>query len=228
MKKGKKGRKLVHVPEVKGANLGKARMIMRAWQEKAIKILNIEAVQFLFIAISIGIIHAIMFVLPVITWIPNIDDANAFLKTLWQIHASVLGIAIIVITIIITVIANEKDRTRTWKLYVKKTKFIHIIWFNLLAILSEGLASLQTYRAISPISVSDRAGNLIISEGALLTISILLTAWLLTVTVKFLDDDYIEDLEEKRIIRLMPNAVAEDMQRIEKYMADLKSRSNGN
>lgn len=198
---------------------------MRAWQEKVITILRREPIQFLYVFIFVAVIHSIAFIIPVTPWLPNADDANSFLKTLWQIHASIVGIVIIVITIIITVIANEKDRTRTWKLYIERTKFIHIVWFNLIAILSEGLALLQTYRVTSPIFLSDRAGNLIISEGILLVVSILLTAMLVIITVKFLDDDYIEDLAEKRIISLMPYAVTKDMERIQKIPSRFEEQS---
>jgi predicted permease len=200
---------------------------MNVWQEKTINILKRDLIQFLFIGIFIAIIHITAFMLPIATYLPDIDDGNSFLKVIWQIHASILGISIVVLTIIITVIANDNDRTRTWYLYIRKTKFIHIIWFNLLAILSEGLASLQTYRVINPIFLSDKAGNLIISEGFLLAVSILITAFLFTVTVKFLDEDYVEELAEKRIVHLIPDAVEKDIQRIEEIRSGLKAKKSG-
>ena len=85
--------------------------------------------QFLFIAIGIGAIQISAFIFPTLQWLPSLHEANAFLKTLWQVHASILGVTVIVVTIIITVIANEKDRTRTWKLYNDKTKFVGSVTF---------------------------------------------------------------------------------------------------
>ncbi len=184
--------------------------------------------QFLLIAIGVGAVQTSAFLFPALRWLPSPNEANAFLKTLWQVHASILGVTVIVVTIIITVIANEKDRTRTWKLYSDKTKFVPVVWFNLLAIASEGLAMLQTSKAINPLFLSDRAGNLILSEGILLIGSIAIAAMLFTVTVKFLDDDYIEDLAEKRIVRLMPAAVGDNIKHIQEVLSQLRSKTNGN
>jgi magnesium-transporting ATPase (P-type) len=184
--------------------------------------------QFLLIAIGVGVVQTSAFMIPALQWLPSQHEANAFLKTLWQVHASILGVTVIVVTIIITVIANEKDRTRTWKLYSDKTKFVPVIWFNLLAIASEGLALLQTSQATNPLFFSDKVGNLILSEGILLIISIVIAIMLFTVTVRFLDDDYIEDLAEKRIVRAMPAAVEDNIKHIQEFISKLRNKTNGN
>lgn len=184
--------------------------------------------QFLLIAIGVGAVQISAFIFPTLQWLPSLHEANAFLKTLWQVHASILGVTVIVVTIIITVIANEKDRTRTWKLYTDKTKFVPAIWFNLLAIVSEGLALLQTSPVTSPLFSPDKVGNLILSEGILLILSVIIAAMLFTVTVKFLDDDYVEDLAEKRIVRAMPAAVEDNIKHIQDFLSQLRDKTNGN
>ena len=182
----------------------------------------------LLIAIAVGAIQMSVFFLPKLQCLPGAGNADTFLRTLWQVHASILGVTVIVVTIIITVIANEKDRTRTWKLYNDKTKFVPVVWFNLLAIVSEGLALLQTSQVTNPLFFSDKAGNLILSEGVLLIISIILAAMLFTVTVKFLDDDYVEDLAEKRIVRAMPAAFEDNIKHIHEVISQLRNKTNGN
>ena len=184
--------------------------------------------QFLLIAIAVGAVQMSAFMIPTFQWLPSPIEADSFLKTLWQVHASILGVTIIVVTIIITVIANEKDRTRTWKLYTDKTKFVPVIWFNLLAIVSEGFALLQATQATNPLFSSDKVGNLILSEGVLLIISIIIAAMLFTVTVKFLDDDYVEDLAEKRIVRAMPAAFEDNIKHIHEVISQLRNKTNGN
>lgn len=183
------------------------------------------ATRFLLVAASVVAVHTAAFLIPQSNWLPRVDDTNSFLKALWQVHASVLAVTVVVVTIIITVIANEKDRTRTWKLYAEKTWFVPIVWFNLGAVVSEGLASLQTRTVSTPLFSSDRVGNLILSEGFLFVLSVLLAARLFTVTVRFLDDDYVEDLAEGRIARSMPGAVSRDLGRIQQTVARL---SGGN
>jgi hypothetical protein len=197
------------------------------WQSFKAAIYREGILQFLLIAIVIGAVQISAFILPSIQWLPSLHEANAFLNTLWQVHASILGVTVVVVTIIITVIANEKDRTRTWKLYTDKTKFIPAIWFNLLAIVSEGLALLQTNPVKSPLFFSDKVGNLILSEGVLLIISIIIAIMLFTVTVRFLDDDYVEDLAEKRIVHAMPVAVEDNIKHIQAVISQLRDKANG-
>ena len=199
-----------------------------AYQNMMVSIRSKGLLQFLLIAIGVGVVQMSAFILPKIQYLPSADNADTFLRTLWQVHASILGVTVIVVTIIITVIANEKDRTRTWKLYAEKTKFVPIVWFNLLAIISEGLALLQTGLVTGPLSSSDKVGNLILSEGILLILSVIIAAILFTITVKFLDDDYVEDLAEKRIVRAMPAAVEDNIKHIQEYLSQLGKKTNGN
>lgn len=199
----------------------------KSWQNAKTAILKEGPLQFLLIAIAVGAVQMSAFLIPAFQWLPEINETDSFLKVLWQVHASILGVTVVVVTIIITVIANEKDRTRTWKLYAEKTKFVPVICFNLLAIISEGLASLQASHAASPIFSSDKIGNLILSEGILLISSIVMAAMLFTVTVRFLDDDYVEDLAEKRIMRAIPGAVEQDLKRIQELVSRLRGGVNG-
>jgi hypothetical protein len=177
-------------------------------------------VHFCLVALLVAAVQTVALLIPGLSWLPQAGDADSLIKVLWQVHASVLGVTVVVVTIIITVIANEKDRTRTWKLYADHTWFVPILWFNLLAILSEGASLLQIPHA-------SKSGNLIGSEGLLFTLSIMSAAWLFTVTFKFLDDDYVEDLAERRIIRAMPEAVEHDIIRLQEHLRSLRGSSDG-
>ncbi|APH13022.1 hypothetical protein ASJ33_07570 [Dehalococcoides mccartyi] len=72
-----------------------------------------SSLQFLFIATVIAIVQFIVCLSPSITRFPAIVGANPFLKALWQVHASILSMIVVVITIIIPVIVNEENRTHT-------------------------------------------------------------------------------------------------------------------
>lgn len=181
----------------------------------------------LLLAFVVFIFQGLAFLAPAFSWLPGTNDAESWLKTLWQVHASILGVTVIVVTIIVTVIANEKDRNRTWKLYAQKAKFLQIIWFNLFAVVSEGLAVLQTYRTQIPLIASDKLSNLLLTEGVLFVVSIVMAIWLFTVTLRFLDDDYVEDLAERRIKKAMLGAVKRDIQRMRTLAAHLQSKSDG-
>ena len=87
---------------------------------------------------------------------------------------------------------------------------------------------LQTGLVTSHLFSSDKVGNLILSEGILLILSVIIAAMLFTVTVKFLDDDYVEDLAEKRIVRAMPAAVEDNIKHIQEYLSQLGKKTNGN
>ena len=201
--------------------------VLKGVAEKIWRLLTMGPVQFCFIALAIAVVQIAAYLAPAVRWMPNGEATDSLAKTLWQVHASIIGVTVVVVTIIITVIANERDRTRTWKLYAENTKFLHIIWFNLLAILSEGIASFQTSQATESAVLSHGVGNLVLAEGFLLTLSVLMAGVLFTVTMRFLDEDHVEKLAEKRIMRAMPKAVDRDMNHIRQVVARLKGPADG-
>lgn len=184
-------------------------------------------VSFAALAIIVLLVQFSAFTFPVLGFLPCVLDARSFLMALWQVHASVVGLSIIVVTILVTVIASEKDRNRTWKLYAEKTRFLHIVWFNLVFILSAGLATLQAYPVATPLLITDRITNLVLSEALLFTIAVLTVAWLFTVTLRFLDDDYVENLAERRILRAMPDAVNRELQRLRELLTQMRGEASG-
>jgi hypothetical protein len=186
-----------------------------------------EIWQCLFPLLLVSIIQTSAFLAPKFRWLPNGIEVDSFLKTLWQVHASIIGVTVIVVTIIITVIANETDRTRTWKLYADKTFFIPVVWFNLFSIISEGLAIIQTGHPVEQWLLSDKVGNLVLAEGLLLVVSVIIAATLFVITFRFLDDDYVENLAEKRIVRAMPEAVDNNLKHIKQVIARLRGDDSG-
>ena len=184
-------------------------------------------IQIAVMAAFILLIQSSVFVTRQLIWLPQVDDANLFLKTIWQVHASVLGITVIVATIIITVIANERDRSRIWKLYSERTRILQIVWFNLLLIIGEGLAVLQTSQVREPLIYTNRASNLVLAEFVLFIMAVSLVIWLFTETLRFLDEDYVETLAQKRIVSIIPEAVGRDIDRLKQTIARLQGGSGG-
>ncbi len=186
--------------------------------------------QFIYLLLIMSVVAAIQLsaiIMPKLEWLPNQYVTSSFLKTLWQVHASILGMTVIVVTIIVTIIANDRDRTTTWKLYLDKTKFVYAVWFNLIAIISEGIALLQTNQSASAIFPQDKVSNLIITEGILLVLSVIIAGLLFYVTTNFLNDDYIDNLENKRILKAIPRAFEEDFSLYNKYIGQPDNKTNG-
>lgn len=181
----------------------------------------------LFVAIGLLVLLvggcALLF--PVLNWLPSADDAISFLRVIWQVHASILAITVVIVTILITVIANDDYRSRTWSLYAKTTRFLPIVWFNLWAIITEGLASIGPVQ--KPLIASSKAGNLVLTEGVLLLTSLLLAARLFKVTFYFLKDENVEKISREDIIRAMPRALEEDLQRRQDLLNRLQGGASG-
>ena len=167
---------------------------------------------FLLILVVFGI-HHLSFLLADMDWLPTGEDVNTFLKTLWQIHATVLALSAVVVTVIVTIMANERDRALTWSLYTERTRVGIIVRFNLALLASEGLAVIQTYNVTAPLVVVPSTQGIMLAEGLLFTCSLLLLGYLFMETFRFLDPDYVEDLVEKKIMAGIPAAVRDDLER---------------
>ena len=174
-------------------------------------------------AIVLGI-HHLFLLCPRLPWLPGGDDANSFLRTLWQVHAAVVALSVVVVTIFVTVLANQGDRNRTWRLYSERTKIIAIIWLNLIMLGAEGLAVLQANEVSSPIFSVGYVENFILPESLFFVISLTLFGWLFKETLNFLDDDYVESLAEGRIISRMAGAVDADLDHQRRRRESLISR----
>lgn len=185
---------------------------------------NPSVLVFLALTATVLGIHHLFLLCPRLPWLPSGDDADSFLRTLWQVHAAVVALSVVVVTIFVTVLANQGDRNRTWRLYSERTKIIAIIWLNLIMLGSEGLAVLQASEARSPIFSVGYVENFILPESLFFVISLALFAWLFKETLSFLDDDYVESLAEGRIISRMPGAVDADLDRQRRRRESLLSR----
>ena len=185
---------------------------------------NPSVLVFLALTATVLGIHHLFFLCPRLPWLPSGDDANSFLRTLWQVHAAVVAVSVVVVTILVTVLANQGDRNRTWRLYSERTKIVAIIWLNLIMLGSEGLAVLQASKVSSPIFSVGYVENFIFPESLFFLISLALFAWLFKETLSFLDDDYVESLAEGRIISRMPGAVYADLDRQRRRRESLLSR----
>ena len=106
-------------------------------------------------------------------------------------------------------------------------KILQIVWFNLILIASEGLAVLQTYNVASPLFVTQRVQNVLLVEAVLFVISVGMAIWLFTETLRFLDKDHVDTLAQRRIILGIPDAVENDLLRLQQLTSRLQSEDNG-
>lgn len=158
-------------------------------------------------------VHHLSFLFADMAWLPTGDDVNSFLKTLWQIHATVLALSAVVVTVIVTIMASERDRALTWILYLEKTRVGIIVRFNLVLLGSEGLAVIQTYNVTAPLVVVPSTQGIILAEVLFFTFSLVLLGYLFMETFRFLNPDYVEDLAEQKITAGIPAAVRDDLER---------------
>ena len=172
-------------------------------------------------------VQGVAFLLPPADCLPGTQAANGFIRTLWQVHASVLGVSVIVLAIIVTVIAAESDRTRIWTIYAERTRIVPIVGFNLLLVLSEGLAVIQSLTVADPFWPTQRVANLLVTESLMFVVAIGLAAWLFTETMHFMNEDYVETLADRRIVSAIPEAVDRDLDRLKQIIARLKGDVGG-
>lgn len=173
-----------------------------------------RSVEYVAVTILVFAVHPLMLVLPDVDWLPSNERVNLFLGTLWQVHATVIGITVIVVTIIITVIANDGDRTRTWDLFRERTKITLVLWFNLSLVVGEGLAFLETLRVDSPLLFSEADEILGLVVFVLFGISMIVVFRLFVETLRFLSQDHVENLLEAQVTKAIPQGFANDFQRI--------------
>ena len=173
-------------------------------------------VQYVSVAVLVFVIHPLMLIFPDVDWLPSHERMNSFIGAIWQVHATIIGITVILVTIIITVIANEGDRTRIWNLYRERTRISLALWFNLLLILSEGLAFLETLSIESPLIRVEGDELLGLSVFFLFGVSIIGVFLILTETFRFLNQDHVENLFEAQTNRAVSLGFADDLrQRLE-------------
>ena len=151
--------------------------------------------------------HVFMPLVPSSGWLPTRADVNSFLAVLWQIHAAIVGLSLVVVTIIVTIMANESDRARTWSIYSSKTKLVGVVWFNFTLLVSEGIAVFQTHNFASNLIYVGHPQSIVISTFLFFLLAVAVTGWLFTETIRFLDPDYVENIDEKAIITSMPAAI---------------------
>jgi hypothetical protein len=166
--------------------------------------LAVGALDFLFWCIFSNVPHV-----PVL-----LSSLYGFMPTLWQVHAALVGFTVVVVTVVVTVVANERERTRTWGLYMGHSRFLLIVWFNLWAIVNEGIVTLLLSESPDSFMVAPRVTGLVVSVSTLFLVSVFSAAWLYWVTTRFIDESYVEDLAERRIINMIPNEVDRQLNRL--------------
>ena len=141
-------------------------------------------------------LHHLCLIFPRLSWLPGGSEAGSYLQTLWQVHAALMALSVVVVTIFVTVLANQEDRNWTWRIYSGRTKIVAIIWLNLIILGVEGLAVLQANQAGPPYLALSYAENFIPAVSLFFVISLALFGWLFRETLHFIDGDYVESIAE--------------------------------
>ena len=183
------------------------------WRFSTGHILEGSVVQTVLMILVVFGFHHLTFLCPNQTWLPIGDDVNSFLKALWQVHATVLALSAVVVTVIVTAMANERERAQTWALYLAKARVKFIVRFNLVLLGSEGLAVIQTFNVDAPLIVVRSTQNIIFAEGLFFACALVMLGYLYMATFLFLDPEYVESFAEQRITEAMPLAIRADLER---------------
>ena len=136
---------------------------------------------------------------------------------MWQVHAGVLAVSVIVVAVITTIISGQGGRTRTWIIYKDRTKILPILCFNLILLVSEGVTILGGYQVISPIADARSLESATLVNLILFSFALLLTYRLFVQTLRFLDPGYVEDLSEDLTNAAIPDAVRRDIRRRQEF-----------
>jgi hypothetical protein len=152
-----------------------------------------------------------------------LSSLQGFMSTLWQVHAALMGVTVIVVAVVVTVVANEGERTRTWGLYMGHSKFLLIVWFNLWAIVNEAVVALLSESSGSSVVPPPVAG-LVVSAGIVFLVSVFSAAWLYWVTTRFIDESYVEDLAGRRIVAMIPDEVDRQVEKLMAITRELRDR----
>lgn len=199
----------------------------------SIKMMNIvkrkqNLLLFTAIGLAIGALDIIFWcIFSKVTHLPAIlSSLQGFMPTLWQVHAALIGFTVVVVTVVVTVVANEGERTRTWGLYIGHSKFLLIVWFNLWAIVNEGIVTLLLNESSGSSVVEPRVAGLVVSVGILFLVSVFSAAWLYWVTTRFIGESYVEDLAGRRILRMIPDEVDRQLARLIANARQLRDRQS--
>lgn len=153
--------------------------------------------------ICLGVVlwQILWLVLPPLAMLPAANYTGSLLATLWQVHAAMFASGLVLLTLVVTILGVDVERERTWSLYLEETSFSAVVLLNGLALLSEGLALVQTHIATAPLAVFTGVPNLLVSESILFVLS-LCTLWrAFQITIAFLNPSYVEAIWERRIIK---------------------------
>ena len=171
----------------------------------------------------IAVIHIVALSLPNPALVSQRSDLVGFASTLWQVHAAVLAFTAIVITVIVTIVANQMYGRETWQLYRRTSWFFPIVSWNLLALISEGVTSFLLRSTSIGSILYGKTSNLVLAGGFIFLISIGLAIFLYWRTLRFLDSDYVEDLSEREIERSIHDETEREFQQLQQLVRDLNA-----
>lgn len=194
---------------------------IKTWLASSLDLDTLTGVAWLVIVFVV--IHAVVLSLPTLELLPEPSSLAGFASTLWQVHATMLAFTAIVITVVVTVVANQMYGRETWQLYRRASRFFPIICWNILALISHGTASLL----LRPTSVAsnsyEKISNIVLAEAIVFIIAIGLAIFLYWITLRFLDPDYVEDLSEREIERNIRGETIREFEHLQQVVRELNA-----
>ena len=160
---------------------------------------------------------------PPMAMLPRPMDALGFLRLLWQIQASFAALFIATAGLIVSVIANQADRTQTWRLYARATRFPEFVSLNLVLILAGGVVVALSLSAAEPGFQSPGLSNLMVIHGALAALVVIWAAIVLGKTFRFMDEEYVERIRNNHISRAMRRLARLDIQHQQQVLASFQN-----
>ena len=178
-----------HVQEVRSQVKGET-----TWQQactglanalrKTIDLLN-SGKGFISILLVIAIIYGTLAYISGIGGTEWLEDLQleSFLGLMWQVHAAIIGIAVVVVVLLVQSVREEYPQEAIFRLYLRRSSMLAIVFFGLATLLSTGL----TYFLISSRWITATQSNPLSFFNALLfCANVLFTGALYARTVRFL------------------------------------------
>jgi hypothetical protein len=159
---------------------------------------------------------------PTAPMLPQPREALGFLSLLWQIQVSFAALLIATASLIVTVIANQTDRSYTWRLYAKSTRFLWFVWANVILIIAGGLVVAFSLPSEQPAYVPDGLPNLMLTHGIYVTLVLVWAAVVLTRTIQFMDESYVDTTRKREITAAMARAALADIRRQRNAIAEFR------
>lgn len=149
----------------------------------------------LFPVVLLVILHVIFLVVPAIPGAPNVEDGREFVSSLWQVSATVISIAFVLLILIVEVIHRSVHGEYLWRQFARSSALFMVTAFLLGAIVAIGAGAfwLIPTTGWAPVP-SARLSNLVLLDILLFAMSLAAVLWLYVNVFRFLNPGFVHRL----------------------------------